>query len=160
MKNLVKMGMIGLAGALAAAAIAAAQPAPPTPEQQAASATETRQAVFLLLGWNMDPLTGMLRNTTPFDAAVVKNSASNIAALAPMIPGLFANDTREFDVETRALDSIWAGKDGFDAKAGELVTAAEAVVTAADGGDEAAIRAAVVAMGRTCGSCHDDYRAD
>lgn len=160
MKHSVKMGILAAAAALAAAGAASAQPAPPTPEQQAANQTETRQAVFKLLGWNMGPMSGMLRNQVPFDAAVVQTNAANIAGLGEMIPALFVPDTREFEVDTKALDSIWAGKDAFDAKAVALVTAANAAVAAAASGDAAATRAAIGAIGQACGSCHDDYRAD
>lgn len=155
--KVVKLGMIGLAGALAVTAIAVAQPAPPTPEQQAANAVSTRQAVFKLISWNMGPMGGMLR-TAPYDAAVVRTNAQNIANLAPMIPGLFASDTTAFDVETRAADAVWTSKDDFDAKAAALIEAANAVVAAAD--DEAAAKAAIGALGGACGSCHDTYRPD
>lgn len=160
MKKLAKMGLIGMVAATAVAATAVAQPAPPTPEQQAANATDTRQAVFLLLGWNMDPMAGMLRGNTEFDAAVVQANATNIAGLATMIPALFALDTREFDVDTKALDSVWGSKADFDAKAVALEEAANAAVEAAAGGDAAATRAAIGRIGQACGSCHDDFRAD
>jgi cytochrome c556 len=120
----------------------------------------TRQSVFKLLSWNMGPLGGMVRGAAPFDAAVVSNNATNMANLAPMIPALFASDTHEFELETRALDGIWTSKDAFDAKAAELAAAATAVAAAADSGDEAATRAAIGAMGQVCGSCHDNYRAE
>jgi cytochrome c556 len=160
MKNLMKMGILGLAAAAAATTAVVAQPAPPTPEQQAANATVTRQAVFKLLGWNMDPMAGMLRGTVEFDAAVVQTNAHNIAGLAPMIPDLFANDTREFDVETKAQDRIWTSKADFDMKAAALAEAATAAAEAAAGGDAAATRAAIGRIGQACGSCHDDFRVD
>ena len=104
----------------------------------------------------------MLRGNTEFNADVVKKNAANIAGLAPMIPALFANDTREFDVETRALDTIWTNKADFDSHAQQLVDAANAVVAAAEaGGDAAALRPLIGAMGgQACGGCHDAYRAD
>lgn len=147
---------VGLAGGIAPTG---AQQAP-TPEEQAQNAVETRQAVYKLLGWNMGPMGGMLRNKVPFDAALVEQNAHRIASLAGMIPSLFEMDTREFDVETEALPRIWEGKDAFDGKAKDLVAAAEALATTAAGGDEGATRAAIAKVGQACGSCHDDYRLE
>jgi cytochrome c556 len=158
MRTIITLGT-ALACALVATA-AVAQPAPPTPEEQAAQAIALRQSVYKLLGWNMDPLSGMLRGTVPFDSAKVGAAAANIAGLAPMIPDLFVTDTSGFEVETAALDSIWTNKADFDAKAVELTEAAQAVVAAAGAGDDAATRAAVITMGRVCGSCHDDFRSN
>ena len=132
----------------------------PTPAQQAAAATENRQAVFKLLGVNMGPIVGMARGA-PFDAAVAERNATRMAALAPMIPELFAAmDTREFDVETEALPVIWDNPDDFAAKAAALEEAATAFAATAAGGDQAATLGGLRDLGGTCGNCHDSYRVD
>jgi cytochrome c556 len=159
MRTIITLGT-ALACALSVAATSVAQPTPPTPEEQAAAAVATRQSVFKLLSWNMAPFAGMMRGQTPFDAALIKTRAVNIAGLAPMIPDLFATDTSAFELETRALDNIWTNKADFDSHPGELVEAANALGAAADSGDEAAIRAAIQGVGAVCSSCHDDYRQE
>ena len=132
----------------------------PSPEQQAAMATENRQAVFKLLGVNMGPIVGMARGA-PFDAAVAERNATRMAALAPMIPELFAAmDTREFDVETEALPVIWENPDDFAAKAAALQEAATAFAATAAGGDQAETLGGLRNLGGTCGNCHDSYRVD
>jgi cytochrome c556 len=150
--------------ALTSAAIytASAQDAPPpTPEQIAASSTATRQAVFKLLSFNMAPINGMARNTVEFDAALAQRNALRVAALAPMIPEVFAaNDTRTFGVTTEALPIIWDNMDDFRAKAAALEDAANTFAAVAAGGDRAATIGAIRAFGSTCGNCHREYRVD
>ncbi|PCI74446.1 MAG: cytochrome C [SAR86 cluster bacterium] len=132
----------------------------PTPALIAAGATDTRQSVFKLLYFNLIPIAGMARGA-PFDAEVAEQNARNIAALAPMIPGLFAAaDTRDFDVETEALDVIWEDPTGFAAKAQALMEAAGTFADVAAGGDRGATLGAFRALGGGCGNCHDDFRVD
>jgi cytochrome c556 len=138
---------------------ASAQDAP-TPAQQAAAAAETRQSVFKLLYFNLIPIAGMARGA-PFNAELAEKNARNIAALAPMIPDLFsAMDTRDFDVETEALDVIWEDPEGFAAKAQALLEGANTFADVASGGDMAATLGAFRGLGGSCGNCHDDFRVD
>ncbi|MDO8909436.1 MAG: cytochrome c [Pseudohongiella sp.] len=141
---------------------ASAQDAPPpTPEQIAASSTATRQAVFKLLAFNMAPINGMARNTVEFDAVLAQRNALRVAALAPMIPEVFAtNDTRAFGVTTEALPIIWDNMEDFRAKAAALEEAANTFAAVAAGGDRAATIGAIRAFGSTCGNCHREYRVD
>lgn len=133
----------------------------PTPEQLAQSATETRQAVFKLLGYNMGAISGMARGTVEFDSAVAQRNAERIAALAPMIPELFAaRDTREFSVETEALPVVWEQMDLFNEKANNLLAAANTFASLAESGDRTAILGGLRAFGSTCGNCHDTFRVD
>ncbi len=132
-----------------------------SPEQRAANATTTRQAVFKLLGFNMGPIGGMAKEEIVFDAAIAERNARRIAALAPMIPELFAAaDTRKFDVETLALPIIWDNMDELADKANKLVEAANGFADIAAGGDQAETLAAVRSLGTACGDCHDRFRKE
>ena len=132
----------------------------PTPAQRAAGAAETRQSVFKLLYFNLIPIAGMAQGA-PFDAELAEKNARNIAALAPMIPDLFAAmDTRDFDVETEALDVIWEDPAGFAEKAASLLERANTFAEVAAGGDMAATLGAFRGLGGGCGNCHDDFRVD
>ena len=143
---------------LSVISVALAQDAPASPEEQAQQAAELRQSVFKLMGWSMGPLAAMLRNRMPFDAAVAQKSAGRIEQLAPMISDVFQQDTRKFKVKTKAREGIWTNKSDFDAKAQELLKAANALVAAAKTGEKGATLKAAGAVGKACGSCHDDYR--
>ncbi len=148
-------------GAVGVVFSATAQQQEPTPEQLAENATETRQGLFKLLSYNMGTISGMARGTVEFDAAIAERNANRIAALAPMIPELFAaRDTREFAVETEALPLIWDSMEEFNQKAVNLVNAANTFAEVARGGDQSATIAAVRAFGGTCGNCHETFRVD
>ena len=131
-----------------------------TPQELAQKAVETRQSVFKLLDMHMDPLAAMARGRAPFDAALAVKNSKRISQLAAMIPDVFVTDTREFEVETLALDKIWDNKGDFDSHAQALGEKADAFSTAAQGGDQAATMKELRPLGTACGNCHDNYRMD
>ena len=155
-------GLISLLGLLGSAlAFTAAAQEAPSPEEQAESATATRQAVFKLLGFNIGPIVGMAREEMVFDAAMAERNARRIAALAPMIPDVFAAmDTREYDVETEALPIVWEKPDELAEKMRGLVEAANTFADTAAAGDQAATLGGLRALGGACGNCHDVFRED
>ena len=105
-------------------------------------------------------ISGMARGTVPFDAGIAERNANRIAELAPMIPELFASDTRAFSVETEALPIIWDRMDEFSEKANNLVNAANTFAATARGGDRNAILGGIRAFGGACGNCHETFRED
>jgi len=143
--------------ATALVAMAGAASAELTPEQ-AERAVETRQSVLHLMGWNMGPLAGMARGRIDYDAELAETSATRMVALTGMMADAFAADTRGIDVTTEALDVIWEQPEEFAARIEATIEASKALLTST--GDEAALREAVGNLGSTCGSCHDDFRAD
>lgn len=133
----------------------------PSPQQQAISATETRQAVFKLLGFHMGPIGAMARGDREFDAELAERNARRIAELAPIIPDVVAAmDTRDFDVETEALPRIWDNMDAFEQRAADLEEAANTFAEIAADGDRMEVIGAVREFGSNCGDCHDDFRVD
>jgi cytochrome c556 len=161
MRPIVDFGVkLGAAAVLALAPFAAtlAQDAPASPEEQAQQAVDLRQSVFRLIGYNFNPIGGMLKNKVPFDAAVAQKSAQRIEMLAPMISEMFQTDTRKFQLKTKAREGIWANKSEFQTKNDDLVKAAAALSTAAKSGDKKATMQAAAAVGKACGGCHDNFR--
>ena len=133
----------------------------PTPEQQAQQAAETRQSVFRLFRYNLGTISGMARGTVEFDAAIAERNARRIAAMAPMIPELFAAmDTRDYDIETEALPVIWQQFDLFEERAEALVDGANTFANIAAGGDRMETLGAIRAFGANCGNCHETFRVD
>jgi len=131
-----------------------------SPEQQAVADTETRQAVFKLLAFNMGPLQGMARGGD-FDQEVALNALENVRVLAGMIaPAFAAANTTEFTVDTRALDRIWGDMGGFESAAMDLVNGAAAAIDIINSQGAGGVRAAIQQVGPTCGACHDAYRAE
>jgi cytochrome c556 len=70
------------------------------------------------------------------------------------------HDTRDFDVETEALDVIWENKAEFENKAMALMNNANAFADLAATGDRGQTLGAFRALGGSCGDCHDTFRVD
>ena len=163
MNRLMRIGVVLAASAASTLALsqAAGPPGPPSPEAQAAAAVGTRQGLFKVISNQFGPIGGMLRTTNgvPFDAAVVARNSARIATLSEIIPELFVKDTREFaSIKTAALPGIWNSQADFKGKADALNKAANDLNAAAKGGNEAATKAAMGAVGKACAGCHDNYR--
>ena len=130
-----------------------------SPEEQATAAVGTRQAVFKLLAFNMGPLQGMARGGD-FDEAVAVQAIERIQTLATMIPDVFANDTTSYDLETRALNGIWADMSSFTSAANDLSAGADAAMALITSEGADGIRQAIQQLGPNCGACHDAFRAE
>jgi len=133
----------------------------PAKSQKHANKTlKMRQAVFSLLGSNMGPLGGMMKGKVPFNAKVVEKNALRINQLSMMIADYLKTDTSKYKLKTEALDNIWTEKEKFAQKIEALSKASKALHKVANTGNEKAIKKAIGAVGKSCGSCHDDYKAD
>jgi cytochrome c556 len=126
-------------------------------DERAQAAIDTRQGLLKVVVSYFGPIVGMAREQIPYDADVVKNNAEKVALLLPMIPDVFRNDTREFALETEALDDIWENMDDFTAKSKTATERALALAAATADGQEAAMKA-FGALGAGCKGCHDNYR--
>ena len=108
----------------------------------------------------MGPLGGMAKGAIPYDQDVMQTNALRMKQLAEMLPDYLATDTRKFDVNTEAKDSIWENFSDVEKKAMALKDAALNLEQIAQAGDESAYREAIGNVGSTCKGCHDDYKAD
>ena len=144
--------MVALLG-LATTATAGAQEGP------FAAALEARQGQFKLMGFNIGPLATMAQGRVPYDPAVAKTAADNIATIASLDQSRMwpAGSDNESIEGTRALPSIWADPEDFAAKLEGLRTAASAMQQAA-GTDLNGLRGAVRELGAACSACHENHR--
>ena len=126
-------------------------------ESKAEMLVEQRQAAMILLGKYFGPLGGMLKGKVTYDAKVVVRNAEFMEALAKMPWDGFDPSTQ--GAKSAALPAVFANGAKFK-EAGEHLQAETAkLVSLAKSGDEAAVKAQVGAVGKACGSCHDDFRA-
>ena len=130
----------------------------PTPKQLALEEVATRQGLFKVMGWTMAPLTAMLKNQQPFDAAKAEKDARRIAQLSVLIGDVFRVDTRAFRIPTQARADIWPNLPDFDRKADDLTTVANSAVAAAQAGDRVVALRVISAINTACEACHDRYR--
>ena len=91
-----------------------------------------RQAAMTLQGKYFGPLAGMAQGKVPYNADTVAMNA--------------------------ALPAIWSEPEKFKTAQENFHKAVAALVAVSRGGDEAAQKAAIGGVGKTCGGCHQDFR--
>ncbi len=142
--HLPRLVVAGFALLVAATAMAA------TPDEQ----YERREAAMKQAGGGLKALSAAAKAGTVTDEA--KAAAHAVEAFAQGLPDLFpAGEPSE---KSRALPAIWSDPDGWKEKINAFRAAAAGLVSAADGGDAAALAAAVEATGPACGGCHKAFR--
>jgi cytochrome c556 len=126
-------------------------------------AVEARQGFMKVVSFNLGPLGAMAKGEMDYDAELAANNAKNLHALSVMNNGAMwpaGSDNAALGEDvTRALPAAWAS----DSKVGEkhkawIDASAQLAAVAGDGLD--ALKGAVGTVGKSCGGCHDDYRAE
>jgi cytochrome c556 len=128
--------------------------------EQAEKANEIRQAVLEIAGWNTGPAAGMVKEKIPYDPQRFQVYAERIAFSMTMIPDAFATDTREFPLDTEALDVIWEDMEAFLERAAEAKEKSANLAEVSKSGDFDKVSEAFLEMGQACKACHDKFRAD
>ncbi len=115
-----------------------------------------RQAAMTLQGKYFGPMAGMASGKVPFNAQVIARNAGYLEVLAKMPWDGFDASTK--DEKSRALPAIWSEEGKWKEGQSALESAATKLASAAKGGDEGAIKAAIGEVGKSCGGCHDNFR--
>jgi cytochrome c556 len=116
---------------------------------------EDRQQLMKENGAAIKALAQMAQGEAPFDAGAVQQNAQKLASDFQQLKDLFPEGSDKGPPETWAKPEIWTDREGFEAarlKALEASNAAAAVT------DQAALGAAVQAIGGSCQGCHEKYR--
>ncbi|TDG11978.1 cytochrome c [Seongchinamella unica] len=117
-----------------------------------------RQSYFTLVAMNFGPIGSMVKGEMPWDDAMLKTFANELAALGSMdVSRAFPPGSDKGT--TRAKPEIWDNKDDFEAKLGDLQQALAALQIAAGSGDRKIIAEATGAAGKACKACHDEYKS-
>jgi cytochrome c556 len=105
---------------------------------------------------NASNLVKMMRGEAPYDAAKVNAAFAQWAETAEKLPALFPDNSKTGD-NTRATPKIWQTRSDFEAKVAAFGKAVADNRDKAKNVDE--LKVALGAVGKTCDSCHDQYRA-
>ncbi len=120
-------------------------------------AIKYRKNALFVMQQNFGRVAGMAQGKIPFNAKVAADSAA-VAAFVGTLPwAAFGPDTDMGD--TKAKPEIWSNKAKFDDYAKKMETEMTNLSAAAKTGNLDSIKVAVNAVGGTCKSCHDDFRA-
>ena len=115
-----------------------------------------RKAAMKAIGDGNRGPAAMLRGEAAFDRAAVLAQLKVIADSATRSLALYP-ETSKTGGDTAALPKVWDSKADFDAKMKKLsddASAAQAKIT-----DEASFKQEFPALLKSCGGCHNDYRA-
>ncbi|HJS38799.1 MAG TPA: cytochrome c [Burkholderiales bacterium] len=115
-----------------------------------------RQAVMTLQGKYFGPLGAMAQGRVPFNAQLAQRNAGFLDNLTRMSWDGFDPSTRS--VKSRTLPGVFDNSAKFKEYANRLENEAAKLAAVSKGGDEAAVKAQIGAVGKVCGSCHDDFR--
>jgi cytochrome c556 len=115
-----------------------------------------RQAVMTLQGKYFGPMAGMAQGKIPFNADVVKRNSAFLDNLSRMAWDGFDPSTK--DVKSNALPVIYEQQAKFRDAYTRLENEAHKLWEVAQRGDEAAIKAQIGAVGKSCGGCHESFR--
>jgi len=117
---------------------------------------KTRENLMKENNKNAKAVVQMAKGQTPFDAKVVEAAFTQWADTAKQLPNLFP-DNSKVGGDNRASPKIWENKADFNAKIADFAKVVAdnkaKAVASLDG-----LKAAVGAVGKSCGGCHDDYR--
>lgn len=116
-----------------------------------------RQAVMTLQGKYFYPkLRPMAQGKIPYDANVAAHDAEFLLALTKMPWDGFLPSTK--DLKTGALPAIYTDTAKFKESADRLQSETAKLVELTKKGDEAAVKAQILAVDKACGSCHESFR--
>jgi cytochrome c556 len=116
-----------------------------------------RQSAMTLIGKYWGPMAGMMQGKIPYDAAVIQRNAGFLDNLSRMPWDGFHDSTK--DVKSAALPAVWSDAAKFREAASRLENEASRLVQVSRSGDEGAVKAQLGAVGKSCGGCHNDFRA-
>jgi cytochrome c556 len=124
-----------------------------------ASVIQARQAHYKQMGAAAKGIYDELNKSSP-SATVIHGYVQTIDGLAPQIPSWFpAGSGPEAGVKTQAKPEIWSNAAGFAQAAQAFAAEAHHFDQVAAAGDINADRPEFLAMGKTCGNCHNQFRA-
>ena len=131
----------------------------PTAAQDAAKLIEYRKNVMKSLGAHTVAIAAVVKGEVGLWHQVIVHAVA-IDGVNRTIVELFPPGTGPETGDTRAKPEIWQERDRFAEAARRMSAQAAALVGAALRGDRQAIAAEFASLGRTCGGCHETFRAE
>lgn len=124
-----------------------------TPE----AAIKYRQGAFSVMAAHFSRVAMMAQGIQPFDAKTAAENAELVGNLSRLPFTAFGPGTDK-GAPNRSKDEIWKESAKFKAASDKMVAEAAKLEAAARSGDFEALKAAVGTLGRSCKTCHDDFR--
>ena len=148
MKKALTVAVLGLTTLLASGAVLA-QAKPETLARQ-------RQAAMTLQFKYFAPMAGMELGKVPYNAETVKRNAEFLEVLSKMAWDGFHANTKE--LKNRATPAVFSDPAKFKEEQDSFQAEAAKLAAVSKGGTEAAVKAQIGAVRKTCDSCHETFR--
>lgn len=120
-------------------------------------AIKYRKSAMFIMQQNFGRVAAMATGRAPFDAKVAADSAAVAEYMSKLPWAAFGEGTDKGD--TKAKPEIWKEHAKFQEAADKLQAEMSKLAAAAKTGNLDSIKAAVGAVGGSCKTCHDAYRA-
>jgi cytochrome c556 len=115
-----------------------------------------RQAAMTLQAKYLGPMGAMAQGKAPYNAEVVRRNAGYLEMLTKMPWDGFDPSTK--GEKSAALPAVWEKSADFKQAAEHLENEAAKLAQVSKSGDEAAVKAQIGAVGKSCGGCHEHFR--
>lgn len=151
--------LLAAAAACALAAVGVSQAPALAGESGSDAATliHARQSALMLSAVAFGGMKGTIDSGA--DVSSQAFAARALARWAHTLPTLFPAGTgKASGVTTKALDTIWSDRAGFEARAAEYAAAADKLSELAQANDKAGFATQWGVVRQACSSCHDAYR--
>ncbi len=121
------------------------------------AAVKYRQNNMKAIGGHTQSIVALVKGEVSFNDQLEAHARA-LAETTAFTKAVFEKEAMIDD--STASPEIWKNWDDFAAAADEMQLAAEEIAAAAAAGDQGALRKGVVRLGRSCKSCHDDFRVE
>jgi cytochrome c556 len=122
----------------------------------ATGVVKERMDMMKELGDNMKALKSLVRNRTDFDAEKVAELAYGIQEVSNHVVNKFPEGSN--DSPSEALPAIWEDWDRFAGLIDQMNAEAARLGEVAGDGDQSGVIRQFASLGKTCRSCHTDFR--
>ncbi|WP_397392554.1 c-type cytochrome [Polynucleobacter sp.] len=117
-------------------------------------AIKYRQSAFTVMANSFGKIGAVVKGEAPFNKDEVAKNAAVVATLSGLPWQVFGPGTEGGN----ALPEVWSDNAKFKAASEKMQLAVANLNTAAQSGDQEAIKKAFGAAGATCKGCHDDFK--
>lgn len=130
------------------------------PDTPAGRAADERHENFEAIGDAAKVIADQLKEASP-NLGKIQAAAATINGFAPKVAGWFPAGSGPADgIKTDALQAIWEKPAEFKAETDKFVAEAAKFHALAQAGNLPAIGEGMKALGGSCKSCHDKFRAE
>ncbi|MDR9468236.1 cytochrome c [Marinospirillum sp.] len=149
-----KLAMVAAAGFLVASPVQAH-----SNPFNAEDAVEYRQALYQVISAQAGVMGAMVKGDMDFDGEEINKRAKTISQVAGLLSETYFPATRDVDA-SNMKDVAWEEMESFQEKGKEFGQALQELVQASSSADfdRNQAKSTVGALGKSCKSCHDDYR--